>query len=96
EYTVGEGDGPVNALDNAIRKALLKFHPILSDIRLTDYKVRIVNPREGTAAKVMVLIESSDKEKIWRTVGVSENIIDASAHALVDAIEYGLKKVSKV
>jgi len=92
EYTVADGKGPVNALDNAIRKALLPFYPSLSDVHLTDYKVRVLDTKEGTAAKVRVLIESSDKKGSWGTIGVSENIIDASCHALVDSIEYSLLK----
>ncbi len=93
EYVVAEGDGPVNALDKAIRKALYPFYPELSNVRLTDYKVRVLDAKEGTAAKVRVLIESGDKKGFcWGTVGVSENIIDASCHALVDAIEYALLK----
>ncbi|MEW6102574.1 MAG: citramalate synthase [bacterium] len=92
EYTVAEGDGPVNALDKAIRKALYPFYPELLGVHLTDYKVRVLDTKEGTAAKVRVLIESSDKKGSWGTVGVSENIIDASCHALIDAIEYALLK----
>jgi 2-isopropylmalate synthase len=94
EHVVGEGDGPVNALDAALRKALEKFYPHLSDMQLFDYKVRVVNAREGTAAKVRVLIESRDKTSVWGTVGVSENVIDASWQALVDSVEYKLQKDS--
>lgn len=90
EITAAEGDGPVNALDSAIRKALQRFYPELSDISLIDYKVRVLDEKRGTAAKVRVLIESSDGENSWGTVGVSENIIEASWEALVDSIEYGL------
>ncbi len=96
ELSASEGEGPVNALDSALRKALDRFYPSLRDMRLVDYKVRVINPRKGTAAKVRVIIESQDKENIWNTVGVSENLIDASWHALVDSIEYKLLKEQKV
>ena len=92
ELTVSEGDGPVNALDGAMRKALEKFYPTLSEMALVDYKVRIINPTAGTAAKVRVIIESRDHDSIWSTVGVSENIIEASWQALVDSVEYKLIK----
>jgi 2-isopropylmalate synthase len=92
EHIVGEGDGPVNALDAALRKALKSFYPSIEDIHLIDYKVRVVNAREGTAAKVRVIIESMDKNAMWGTVGVSENIIEASWKALVDSVEYKLQK----
>ncbi|MFM1801040.1 MAG: hypothetical protein RJA81_392, partial [Planctomycetota bacterium] len=91
EHTVGEGDGPVNALDNALRKALLPHFPKLSEMSLVDYKVRVINGREGTAAKVRVFIESQDSGKIWGTVGVSENVIEASRIALCEAFEYKLR-----
>ena len=91
-HTVSEGDGPVNALDAALRKALLAEFPRLEEMRLEDYKVRVVNARAGTAAKVRVVIESRDQTDVWGTVGVSENIIEASWLALVDAIEYKLFK----
>ena len=94
ENTVGEGDGPINALDQALRKALTKFYPSLQDVRLTDFKVRVLDAKEGTAAKVRVLIESSDSKDSWGTVGVSENIIEASWEALVDSIDYKLLKDS--
>jgi len=81
-HVVGEGDGPVNALDAALRKALENIYPAIKDVRLTDYKVRIVNARAGTAARVRVIIESRDKTSIWDTVGCSENIIEASWHRL--------------
>ncbi len=90
--TVGEGDGPVNALDAALRKVLEEFYPSLKSLRLVDYKVRIVNPRAGTAATTCVVIESSDGEDVWGTVGVSDNIIEASWRALIDSIEYKLLK----
>ncbi|OGS44758.1 MAG: citramalate synthase [Elusimicrobia bacterium RIFOXYD2_FULL_34_15] len=92
ELTAAEGDGPVNALDNALRKALDKFYPQLKNVRLSDFKVRIINPSDGTGAKVRVLIQSSDGKTEWNTVGVSENIIEASWQALVDSIEYKLLK----
>lgn len=92
EHTVAEGDGPVNALDNALRKALEKFYPRLKEVSLADFKVRVINATEGTAAKVRVLIESQDPMDSWSTTGVSTNIIEASWEALVDAIEYKLLK----
>ncbi len=91
-HTVSEGDGPVNALDNALRKALEEFYPSLKTVTLTDFKVRVINAEAGTKAKVRVLIESRDHKDKWGTVGVSENIIDASWHALVDSVEYKLLK----
>ncbi|MBN2104423.1 citramalate synthase [bacterium] len=90
EHTAAEGDGPVNALDNAIRKALSRFYPQIRDIRLTDYKVLVINAKRGTAAKVRVLIESTDGQEIWGTVGVSENVIEASWLALIDSLNYKL------
>ncbi|MDP2921233.1 MAG: citramalate synthase [Candidatus Omnitrophota bacterium] len=92
EHTAAEGDGPVNALDNALRKALTKFYPSLSKMRLSDFKVRVLDEKAGTAAKVRVLIQSEDEESSWGTVGVSENIIEASWQALVDSVEYKLLK----
>lgn len=92
EHTASTGKGPVNALDNALRKALEKFYPVLRDIKLHDYKVRVLTAGKGTTAKVRVLVESGDREKRWGTVGVSENIIEASYQALVDSIEYKLLK----
>ena len=91
-HEVAEGDGPVNALDAAMRKALNGDFPGLKDMRLIDYKVRVVNSEAGTAARIRVIIESSDHQEVWGTVGVSENIIEASWLALVDAIEYKLYK----
>ncbi len=88
EHTVAEGDGPVNALDNALRRALTRFYPQIAQVFLTDYRVRILDPEEHTAAKTRVLIESSDGHDSWSTVGVSENIIEASWEALVDSVEY--------
>ncbi len=92
EHTAAEGDGPVNALDNALRKALEKFYPNLKKMYLTDYKVRVLEGKNGTKAKVRVLIESANKKQTWGTVGVSENIIQASWEALVDSINYHLLK----
>jgi 2-isopropylmalate synthase len=90
EHTAATGNGPVNALDNALRKALEKFYPELKSVKLYDYKVRVLAAGKGTAAKVRVLIESGDDGSKWGTVGVSENIIEASWQALVDSIEYKL------
>ncbi len=95
EHTAATGNGPVNALDNAIRKALEKFYPELAEMRLLDYKVRVITTEDGTAATVRVLIESGDKEDTWETVGVHPNIIQASWSALVDSIEYKLLKDEK-
>jgi 2-isopropylmalate synthase len=91
-HTVAEGDGPVNALDGALRRALVSFFPKLKGIELTDYKVRIINGATGTAAKTRVLIMSTDGKREWGTVGVSSNIIEASLQALVDSMEYALMK----
>jgi 2-isopropylmalate synthase len=91
-HTVAEGHGPVDALNNAFRKAIEEWYPELHDVRLEDYKVRILNAQAATGAKTRVLIESSDIEQSWSTVGVSENIISASYEALVDSIEYKLLK----
>jgi len=88
EHTAAEGDGPVNALDNALRKALRRFYPEIEKVKLIDFKVRVIEGTEGTAAMVRVLIESTDGKDIWTTVGVSENIIEASWQALVDSVEY--------
>jgi 2-isopropylmalate synthase len=90
EVTAAEGDGPVNALDRALRKALEVFYPQLKKMRLTDYKVRVLDTTRATAAKVRVHIESTDGQRVWGTVGVSRNIIEASWNALVDSIEYFL------
>ncbi len=92
QHTVSEGDGPVNALDGALRKALAPCYPRLAEMQLVDYKVRVVNSKAGTAARVRVVIESRDPDAVWGTVGVSENIIEASWLALVDSIEYKLFK----
>ena len=90
EHHVAEGDGPVNALDAALRKALEPHYPVIKTMQLVDFRVRVVNSRQGTAARVRVVIESRDQQQTWGTVGVSENIIDASWIALVDSIEYKL------
>ncbi len=90
EITAAEGDGPVSALDNALRKALDNFYPDLEVMRLIDFKVRVIDGREGTAAKVRVFIESRDHDRIWSTIGVSEDIIEASWQALADSFQYKL------
>jgi 2-isopropylmalate synthase len=90
EHTAAVGAGPVNALDHALRKALEKFYPQLTEVKLLDYKVRVLAASQGTAAKVRVLLESGDHKEIWGTVGVSENIMEASWQALADSIEYKL------
>ncbi len=95
EHTAAEGNGPIDALDNAMRKALEPFYPSLKKIKLIDYKVRVLNSTQGTAAKVRVYIESQADDMIWGTVGVSENIIEASWQALVDRINYMLLKLEK-
>ena len=92
EHTAATGKGPVNAIDNALRKALDKFYPTLKNVKLHDYKVRVLTAGKGTSAKVRVLVESGDEEERWGTVGVSVNIIEASYQALVDSIEYKLLK----
>ena len=89
---MAEGDGPVNALDSALRAALLRFFPKLRKVRLTDYKVRILDTGSGTEAKTRVLIESTNGKDDWGTVGVHDNIIEASLQALVDSMEYALLK----
>lgn len=96
EHTAAEGNGPVNALDNALRKALEQFYPVLGEVHLTDYKVRVLDEKSGTGAKVRVLIQSSDDKSSWGTVGVSENIIEASFLALADSIEYKLMKSKRI
>lgn len=87
---VGTGDGPINALDNALRKVLEDIYPEIKTVKLTDYKVRVLDTKAGTAAKVRVIVESADETKSWGTVGVSENVIEASWQALSDSIEYKL------
>ncbi|MFH1457754.1 MAG: citramalate synthase [Candidatus Omnitrophota bacterium] len=95
EHTAAEGDGPINALDNALRKALKDFYPMLSKMHLSDFKVRVLDEKAGTAARVRVLIQSQDELDTWSTIGVSENIIEASWQALVDSVEYKLLKDGK-
>jgi 2-isopropylmalate synthase len=92
EHTASNGDGPVNALDNALRKALSSLFPITDHIRLTDYKVRVLDGKSATASSVRVLIRSTDGKNSWTTVGVSDNVIEASLYALVDSIEYAIHK----
>jgi 2-isopropylmalate synthase len=89
-HTAAEGDGPVHALDNALRKALENLYPQLKRIRLSDYKVRVLNEKDGTAAKIRVLIQTTDGSHTWGTVGVSTDIIEASWEALEDSVKYGL------
>lgn len=95
-YTAAEGNGPVNALDNALRKALVQFYPKIENIHLSDYKVRVIDEKDATAAKVRVLIESTGLDNTWSTVGVSNNVIEASWEALVDSIRYALLNMVKV
>ena len=90
--STGAGDGPINALDNALRNVLEDIYPKIKEVKLTDYKVRVLDSESGTAAKVRVIVESADEEKTWGTVGVSTNVIEASWIALVDSIEYKLIK----
>ncbi len=95
EHTAADGNGPVNAMDRALRKALERFYPSLKDVRLIDFKVRVLEGGDGTAARVRVLVESGDGASKWGTVGVSENVIEASWQALVDSLEYKLFKDGK-
>ena len=95
EHTAAEGDGPVNAMDRALRKALERFYPSLAEVKLLDFKVRVLAGVQGTAAKVRVLVESGDATDKWGTVGVSDNVIEASWQALVDSLEYKLFKDKK-
>lgn len=95
EVSAAEGAGPVNALDKAIKKALGKFYPEMESLFLFDYKVRILDEKKGTQSKIRVLIESGDHDSKWGTVGVSENIIEASWQALIDSVEYKLNAFSK-
>jgi len=95
ELTAAEGNGPVNALDHALRKALTKFYPQIKEMHLVDFKVRTLEGSEGTAAGVRVLLDSTDGSELWSTTGVSENIIEASWQALIDSIEYKLSKDKK-
>ena len=93
--TEAYGDGPINALDGALRKAIEDHFPVIKGVKLTDYKVRVLDSKEGTAAKVRVIVESTDGIDTWGTVGVSTNVIEASWLALVDSIEYKLMKGDK-
>jgi 2-isopropylmalate synthase len=95
EHTAADGNGPVNALDKALRKALVRFYPEIKNVHLLDYKVRVLNERNGTGAKVRVLVESGDEEKTWSTVGVSHDIIEASLQALNDSLNFEILKVHK-
>lgn len=95
-YTAAEGNGPVNALDNALRKALISYYPALKNIHLSDYKVRVLDDKDATASKVRVLIESKDASNSWSTVGVSGNVIEASWEALVDSLRYALLGQTKL
>jgi len=95
QHTVAEGDGPVNALDKALRKALAEFYPTVGEMHLVDFKVRVLDSQRGTAARVRVLIQSQDPQDSWWTMGVSENVIEASWQALVDSVEYKLLKDHK-
>ena len=88
--TTAEGNGPVNALDNALRQAIARKYPHLADIELVNYKVRILDETKGTGAVTRVLLDASDGDESWGTIGVCENIIEASWEALVDSIEYGM------
>ena len=92
EITAAEGQGPVSALDNALRKALDNFFPDIDSMGLVDFKVRVIDGQAGTSAKVRVLIDSRDQDEIWSTIGVSENIIEASWQALADSFQYKLAK----
>jgi 2-isopropylmalate synthase len=93
EHTAASGNGPVHALDQALRRALGKFYPSLGEVYLVDYKVRVISGTlSGTASLVRVLITSSDGKATWGTVGVSANIVEASWRALVDSVEYKLMK----
>ena len=90
EHTAADGDGPVDALSNALKKALSKFFPVMERMRLIDYKVRVLDEKAATAAPVRVIIRSTDGESQWSTVGVSTNVIEASLTALTDSVEYGI------
>ena len=92
-HTAAEGNGPVNALDLALRKALIENYPVIENFELTDYKVRILNSTSGTNATIRVLIDTEDENSHWSTVGASENVIEASWQALADSFEYGLMVV---
>ena len=89
-----EGNGPVNALDRALREALVEIHPHLGDIELVNFKVRILDETKGTGAVTRVLLDASDGDRVWGSIGVSENVIEASWEALVDSLEYGMQPVA--
>ena len=93
--STAEGNGPVNALDTALRQAIVRKYPHLADIELVNYKVRILDETKGTGAVTRVLIDASDGEESWGSIGVSENIIEACWEALVDSIEYGMLRGSQ-
>jgi 2-isopropylmalate synthase len=95
EHTAANGNGPVDAIDNALRKALTKFYPEIAQMHLSDYKVRVLDDNNGTASSVRVLIDQTDGIDHWGTVGVSTNMIEASWMALVDGIEFMLYKKRK-
>ena len=95
EITSAEGDGPVSALDNSLRKALATIYPQINDMHLVDFKVRVIDGMDGTDAKVRVLIESRDENNIFSTIGVSEDIIEASWQALADSFQYKLSLDNK-
>ncbi len=95
-FEAAEGHGPVNALDAALRKCLAETFPTLASMRLLDYKVRVVNGEAGTAARIRVNVESGDGQETWGTIGVSENIIEASWQALIDSIEYKLHREASI
>jgi 2-isopropylmalate synthase len=94
-HTAADGNGPVNALDTALRKALAPIYPSIDDFQLVDYKVRILNGNRGTGATTRVLIDTRNGHQYWSTVGASANIIEASWFALADSIEYGLTVAAK-
>jgi 2-isopropylmalate synthase len=96
EITAAEGYGPVSALDNALRKALDRFFPDLDTMRLVDFKVRVIDGNRATAAKVRVFIESRDQDQIWSTIGVSEDIIEASWQALADSFQFKLASENQI
>jgi 2-isopropylmalate synthase len=96
EHTAADGNGPVNALDQALRKALRRFFPEIAEIHLLDYKVRVLGQNDGTSAQVRVLVETSDGNDTWSTVGVSENLIEASMQAICDSINYKIFKSNQV
>ena len=95
-HTAADGNGPVDAIGHALRKALKEIYPEVEEIKLVDYKVRVLDSTSGTGSKVRVFIESTDSVDSWGTVGVSTNIIEASWQALVDSIEYGLLHKEKI